>query len=187
MTVAARPGTRRFLLKDEVGSEQVRQVAAQHWFLWDRRESVEDLSIEYVWATKPKECLIRYREDPRVALRYLVLEGPKLFDAFPVIAQRLPVVDRFEILALCNGARTPDAAVRAARKLGVFANADFDAELFGCFGDLSEHRSVEARLASIVAMEYAGWKQFAGLLEPMIADDPNPEVSAQASALLAKL
>jgi len=183
----AKAGTRRFLLKDGVGAEHVRQVAAQHWFFWNKINALDGQTLEYVWATKPDECLIHLYEDRLVGLRYLVVEGPKRVDAFGVIARNLPVCDRFEIIALCNEAKTPDAAVRAARKLGVFANAEFDVELFGCFGDLAEHRSAEVRLAAIVAMEYAGWKQFAGLLEPMVADDPNDEVRTQAAALLARL
>lgn len=183
----AKAGTRRFLLKDGVGADHVRQVAAKHWFFWNKIDAPDGQPLEYVWATKPDECLIRLYEDRLVGLRYLVVEGPKRAEAFGIIARNLPVCDRFEIIALCNEAKTSDAAVRAARRLGVFANAEFDVELFGCFGDLAEHRSAEVRLAAIVAMEYAGWKQFAGLLEPMAEDDPNDEVRTQAKALLAQL
>jgi hypothetical protein len=183
----AKAGTRRFLLKEGIGAEHVQQVAAQHWSPWKKVDALASQGLEYVWTTKPEECLIHLYEDRLLGLRYLVVEGPKRADAFAVIARNLPVWDRFEIIALCNEARTSDAAVRAARKLGVFANAEFDVELFGCFGDLAEHRSAEVRLAAVVAMEYAGWKQFAGLLEPMVADDPNDEVRTQAAALLARL
>jgi hypothetical protein len=187
MATAVKAGTRRFLLKDGVSLEQVRQVASAHWHFWNRVEGHGEEPTEYHWAIKPESFRVRCVEDPFVNLRYLIVEGPQRAAAFPVIAQNLPVHDRFEILALCRGANLADAAIRAAHKLGIFCNAEFDAELFGCFGDLAEHRMAEVRRAALLAMEYTGWKELAGLLEPMIEDDPVADLRERAAALLKKL
>lgn len=175
---------KRLLLKDGVGTEAVKQLAAQHWFLWNRIEPLDDQPLVYEWATNASECRIRYVDDHRLGLRWFDVEGPRCEGAIGVIRANLPVYDKEELVALCTAARTEAEGIWAAYKLAVFAGPSFDPELFGAFGDLANHRDASVRRAAVYAMEQARWRELVGVAEPMAEDDPSDEVRARAAAFI---
>ncbi len=178
---------RRLLLKDGVHTEAVKQLAAGHWFLWNRIEALDNQPLVYEWATGGNECRIRYVDDHRLGLRWFDVEGPRCEPTVEVIRRNLPVYERSEIIELCSAARTEAEGIWAAYKLAVTAGPTFDPELFGAFGDVANHRDASVRKAAIYAMEQARWREFSGIAEPMAEDDPNEDVRARAAALLRAL
>ncbi|MRG94361.1 hypothetical protein [Polyangium spumosum] len=178
---------RRLLLKDGVGTDVVRQFAAGQWFLWNRIEPLEHQPLVYEWATPASDCRIRYVDDHRLGLRWFDVEGPGAAATIELVRRSLPVYERAEIIALCSDAKTEAEGIWAAYKLAVTAEATFDAELFGCFGDLANHRDASVRRAAVYAMEQARWREFAGIAEPMAEDDPSEDVRARAAALVRAL
>ncbi|MDI1478171.1 hypothetical protein [Polyangium sp. y55x31] len=178
---------RRLLLKDGVQTEAVRQLAQGNWFLWNRIEPLDHQPLVYEWATPASDCRIRYVDDHRLGLKWFDVEGPRCEPVIDLIRRSLPVYERAEILTLCSEARTEAEGIWAAYKLAVTAGPTFDPELFGCFGDLANHREAGVRRAAIYAMEQARWREFAGIAEPMAEDDPNEDVRGRAAALVRAL
>lgn len=174
----------RLLLKDGVHTEVVKQLAARHWFLWNRIEALGDQPLVYEWATNPAECRIRYVDDHRLGLRWLDIEGARVEPTVELVRGSGLVCEKEEVVALCSAARTEPEGIWAAYKLAVLAVTGFDAELFGCFGDLANHRSQAVRRAVVYAMEQARWRELLGIAEPMAEDDPDENVRASAAAFL---
>lgn len=178
----------RLLCKDNVDTEAVRRLASQQWFLWNRIERDDNQPLVYEWSTAAKDCRIRFTDDHRLGLRWFDLQGPRWADVAAFIRSSVPILDRDEIIALASGAQTENEGIWAAFKLAVFASVcAFDADLFGAFGDLSNHRSAKVRDAAIYAMTQTRWSQFAGILEPIAEDDPDEGVRTRAAQALKAL
>jgi hypothetical protein len=178
----------RILLKETVDTEAVKRLAAAHWFLWNRIEPLDDQPLVYEWATHPDQCRIRYVHDHRLGQRWCDVSGGHIEPVLDLIRRSLPVYERAEIVASCSAARTEDEGIWASYRLAVIASTSaFDAELFGAFGDLANHRSARVRQTAIYAMEQARWREFAGIVEPMAEDDPSDEVRARAAAFVRAL
>ena len=120
---------RRLLLKDGVGTDAVRQLAAGNWFLWNRIEPLDNQPLVYEWATATSDCRIRYVDDHRLGLRWFDVEGPGCASTVEVIRRSLPVYERAEIITLCGAAKTEAEGIWAAYKLAVTAGPTFDAKL----------------------------------------------------------
>lgn len=178
----------RLLCKERVEIDHVKGIAAQHWFLWNRIDRDDNQPLTYEWSTASKDCRIRFSDDHRLGLRWLDVYGSRTDETISVITRSLPIYDRNEIIALASSAKTENEGIWAAFKLAVVAAVlPFDAEFFGAFGDVANHRSVRVRHSVIYAMEQARWREFAGILEPMAEDDPDESVRARAAQALANI
>ena len=177
----------RLLVRDGVSTEAVKQLAAGRWFLWNRIEGFDDQPLTYEWATNPAECRIRYVDDHRLGLRWFDVEGSRVEPTVELLRQGGFVCEKEDVIAACAAAKTEAEGVWAAYKLAVIAVSGFDAELFGCFGDLADHRMPMVRRALVYAMEHARWRELAGVAEPMAEDDPDEGVRNAAAAFLRTL
>ena len=178
----------RLLCKDTVDTDTVRRLASQHWFLWNRIERDDNQPLVYEWSTATQDCRIRFTDDHRLGLRWFDIHGARAADAVALVKSTLPIHERHEIVALASAATDETHGIWAAFKLAVIANGvEFDADMFGAFGDLANHRSVRVRDATIYAMAQTRWSQFAGILEPIAEDDPDEGVRARAAQALKSL
>jgi HEAT repeats len=175
----------RLLCRDTVNTEMARQFASQHWFLWNRIERDDNQPLVYEWSTATKDCRIRFTDDHRLGLRWFDLVGPRAADVAVLIKSAFPIHERDEVIAGASAVADENQGIWAAFKLAVIANGTaFDADLFGAFGDLANHRFARVRDAAIYAMAQAGWSQFAGILEPIAEDDPDEGVRQRAAQVL---
>jgi len=175
----------RLLLGAGVSTEAVKQLAARHWFLWNRIERDDEQPLMYEWATNPDQCRIRYIDDHRLGLRWLDITGPNPEGVIAIVRKNLPIENQTSVVAACSSAKTEEEGIWAAYKLAITAAAThFDPELFGAFGDLSNHRSARVRQAAVYAMEQARWRELSGIAEPMAEDDPDEAVRARAAAFV---
>lgn len=178
----------RFLARDGVTTEAVKQLAAGRWFLWNRIEGFGAEPLVYEWATNPTECRIRYTDDPRLGLRFFDIEGSQAAPVVELLRAGGYICSKEEVVALAASAKTEGEGIWAAYKLAVISmGLPFDSELFGCFGDLANHRSASVRRATLYAMEHARWRELIGVVEPMAEDDPDEGVRQSASAFLKSL
>jgi hypothetical protein len=178
----------RLLCKDTVDIDTVRRLASQHWFLWNRIERDDNQPLVYEWSTATKDCRILFTDDHRLGLRWFDLHGPRVADAVALIKSTVPIHNRDEVIALAAAAKEENQGIWAAFKLAVIANGvAFDADLFGAFGDLANHRSARVRDATIYAMAQTRWSQFAGILEPIAEDDPDEGVRMRAAQAIQSL
>lgn len=178
----------RLLCKDTVDIDTVRRLASQQWFLWNRIERDDHQPLVYEWASATQDCRIRFTDDHRLGLRWFDINGPGAANSAAFIKSTLPIHDRDEIIALAAAAKEENHGIWAAFKLAVIANGTaFDADLFGAFGDLANHRSARVRDATIYAMAQTRWPQFAGILEPIAEDDPDEGVRMRAAQAIKNL
>ena len=174
--------TMRLLCKDTVDTDTVRRLASQHWFLWNRIERDDNQPLLYEWATANKDCRIRFTDDHRLGLRWFDLQGVRAVEMAAFIKSMIPIQERDEVVTLAGAAKDENHGIWAAFKLAVVASGTaFDADVFGAFGDLANHRSARVRDAAIYAMTQTRWPQFAGILEPIAEDDPDEGVRARAA------
>lgn len=178
----------RLLCRDTVDTDTVRRFASQNWFLWNRIERDDNQPLVYEWSTATKDCRIRFSDDHRLGLRWFDLVGPRAADVAALIKSTLPIVERDEVITIATAAKEENEGIWAAFKLAVIANGTtFDADLFGAFGDLANHRFARVRDAAIYAMAQTGWSQFAGIIEPIAEDDPDEGVRQRAAQALQSL
>lgn len=175
----------RLLCQETVDLDTVRRLASQHWFLWNRIERDDNQPLVYEWSTATQDGRIRFTDDHRLGLRWFDLQGPRAAEIAQLIKTSLPTYSREEIIALSSVAKEENHGIWAAFKLAVVANGTaFDADMFGAFGDLANHRSARVRDAAIYAMAQTRWSQFAGILEPIAEDDPDEGVRMRAAQAL---
>jgi hypothetical protein len=178
----------RLLCQDTVDTDTVRRLASQHWFLWNRIERDDNQPLIYEWSTAAKDCRIRFTDDHRLGLRWFDLMGPRAADVAALIKSSLLIQSREEVMAMASAAKDENQGIWASFKLAVVAHGvAFDADLFGAFGDLANHRFARVRDAAIYAMAQTGWSQFAGILEPIAEDDPDEGVRTRAAQALKSL
>jgi hypothetical protein len=178
----------RLVCRETVETDTVRRFASEVWFLWNRIERDDNQPLVYEWATAAKDCRIRFTDDHRLGVRFLDFMGPKADEVAHLVKTKLPMYEREEIVALANSAKEENQGIWGAFRLAVAVHGTgFDPEAFGAFGELANHRSSRVREAAIYAMSQAGWPQFAGILEPMAADDPEESVRARATFALQSL
>lgn len=178
----------RLLCRDDVNTDTVRQLAQQHWFLWNRIERDDNQPLVYEWSTASQDCRIRFTDDHRLGARFFDLYGPRAADVAVMIKSTLPIYGREDLISIAASAKEEVHGIWAAFKLAVIANiTPFDAEMFGAFGDLANHRSARVRDAAIYAMGQTRWSQFAGILEPIAEDDPDEGVRMRAAQTLQSL
>ena len=175
----------RLLCGDTVDTDTVRRFASQHWFLWNRIERDDNQPLVYEWSTAAKDCRIRFTDDHRLGLRWFDLVGLRAADVAVLIKSTVPIAEREEVIVTASAAKDENPGIWSAFKLAVIANGTaFDADMFGAFGDLANHRFARVRDAAIYAMAQTGWSQFAGIIEPIAEDDPDEGVRMRAAQAL---
>jgi len=180
--------TTRLLCRETVDIDTVRRLASQNWFLWNRIERDDNQPLVYEWSTAAKDCRIRFTDDHRLGLRWFDLQGARAAEIATFIKSALPIYERDEVITLAGAATDENQGIWAAFRLAVIANGTaFDADTFGAFGDLANHRSARVRDAAIYAMAQTRWSQFAGILEPIAEDDPDEGVRTRAAQALKSL
>lgn len=178
----------RLLCRETVDTDTVRRLASQHWFLWNRIERDDNQPLVYEWSTATQDCRIRFTDDHRLGLRWFDLTGARAAEMAVFIKSTLPICERDEVITLASAAKDENQGIWAAFKLAVLANGTaFDADMFGAFGDLANHRSTRVRDAAIYAMAQTRWSQFAGILEPIAEDDPDEGVRMRAAQAIKSL
>jgi len=178
----------RLLCKETVDIDTVRKLASQNWFLWNRIERDDNQPLVYEWSTATQDGRIRFTDDHRLGLRWFDLQGPRAGEIATFIKRTLPIYERDEVITLAGAAKDENQGIWACFRLAVISNGTaFDADLFGAFGDLANHRSARVRDAAIYAMAQTRWSQFAGILEPIAEDDPDEGVRMRAAQAIQSL
>ena len=167
----------RIVLKDDVHRDSFGPLAwTANWDFMDIIQSDGKEPFEKVWVTSDQLTAIRYREDPLLNLRYLLVEGKDQDKVLAEIRQEINTYSDTEIQTLFEMAKNEEEYIHAIRCVGIAAlPRKFSQQWFKDFEAALSHPSPEVRDAAILALSYVGWRQFEPLLQKLAQNDPDEQ------------
>lgn len=175
----------RVLPKPSVSRDDVTHLAWDRgWRYHDMFGANETQPFEKIWLTPDGLTSIHWIEDHVLGLPYLLLQGKSQDEAAREIASALPTVDRSDLRAIVDEARTADDLVAALRHVAAAAPPEFDAEIFEWFERGFEHEDAAVRKIAAIASAYPAWPEFRARLLETASNDADPDVREAASIRL---
>jgi hypothetical protein len=171
----------RLLVPVNTRREQIESLAgAEHWLPLARIEKLGGRPFEIQWSTPDNKTFVHYVEDELLGRAYLVLRGMHALTLSARLRQLLPFESRAEAERRARESELAHEQVDAIRAAAAAAPPTFDLSTFHVVVRALASKDATVRLAGILAVGYAPWREFERMLRAMEDRDEDPEVRRSA-------
>jgi len=176
---------RRIVLQDSVSLRDFEGMAFQaDWFFEDKVERSEHTPFEVIWMLGDGSGSVHYIEDFLLHTTYILIRSLDPDSVSQLIHNKLPVIERQEILEQFYKARSTIELIAAMYRIAAITQPTFDQALFEAIISGLSHENANLRKAAILACGYAEWPELGVPLRKVRDTDSDIAVRADAQGIL---
>lgn len=164
----------RIGLKRNENEGSIRWSIRSGFYLIDFFSPSDKAAKSTIWSSDNEQTSVQYVEEQLINIRYLIIKGKDREKIFTHMCNSLDIITYDEIKQIVQNesyfAENSEEYIEAIYHLGIIAiPGNYDDELFALFEKVLSHSNAEVRNAGIIAIHFAGWRQFKEPLEQMHA------------------